>query len=191
MGCMAGRSSAGRVHACTVVYVIALRVAAILMLFIALGLGVLYAVRAQAPAAVNIPMTQAISEIQSDRVSEVVVEGDRATVRLIDGVQQRVATGGAVQSLLDAIQEYNRVKPARSIAVRYDNPYFYGWPAVAVLFGLLPIAVFVALIAGVLILIVRTRASDPYERLARLADLRDCGALTEEEFQREKRRVLG
>jgi hypothetical protein len=34
------------------------------------------------------------------------------------------------------------------------------------------------------------RAPDPYERLARIADLRDRGVLTEEEFQREKRRLL-
>ena len=64
-------------------------------------------------------------------------------------------------------------------------------PAVPNAFGLLPVAVLIALILLAAYAFARARVPDPYERLARLADLRDRAVLTEEEFQREKRKILG
>ena len=57
--------------------------------------------------------------------------------------------------------------------------------------SLLPLLVIVALVLLAAYAFARARAPERYETLARLADLRDRGAIDEEEFQREKRRILG
>lgn len=56
---------------------------------------------------------------------------------------------------------------------------------------LLPVIVLVLLVILAARSLSARRAGDRYEALARLADLRDRGVLGEDDFQREKRRILG
>ena len=61
---------------------------------------------------------------------------------------------------------------------------------VAVLGVLLPVLVLVTLILVTASIISRSSRHRRYESLARIADLRDRGVLTDDEFQREKRKLL-
>lgn len=151
----------------------------------------LYAYRSQSPAVQTVPLTQAMAEIQGGHVDEILLENDRATLTLTDGSRQQVNTGGARDPLLQAVTEYNRANPARDIRMRYEDGYPFGQTLLSVFLGLMPLIFLVALIFFAAYAFARARAPDPYERLARLADLRDRAVLTEEEFQREKRKILG
>ena len=169
----------------------AVRIVAILALVVVLGLGLLYAYRAQTPAIRTVPMTQAISDVLDDRVKDIVIENDRATLALADGTTEQTATGrDADQALLQAVSAHNRDKPGRQVTLRYANGAFEAPPVVSVLLALLPILLLAALVLFAAYVFARSRRGDAYEQLARIADLRDRGVLTEDEFQREKRRLL-
>jgi uncharacterized membrane protein len=60
----------------------------------------------------------------------------------------------------------------------------------SILLALLPILLLAALVLLAAYALSRSRRGDAYEQLARIADLRDRGVLSEDEFQREKRRLL-
>ncbi len=167
------------------------RVVAVVALVVVLGLGLLYAYRSQTPAIPTIPVTQAISDVQNDRVKDVVIENDRATLALVDGSREQTTTAGGTSSpLLEAVTEYNRQKPGRAVSIRYETSGFDGWPILSVLLALLPMLFLIALVLFAAYAFARSRRGDAYEQLARIADLRDRGVLTEDEFQREKRRLL-
>lgn len=71
-----------------------------------------------------------------------------------------------------------------------DGPSPIGGVMAAV-FAIVPLVFFVALILLAARAMARSSAGDRYDALARVADLRDRGVLSEDEFQREKRRILG
>ena len=166
---------------------------AVLILAVVLGLGLLYAYRSQTPAIPQIAMTQAIQEIQQARVSDVGIEGNRATLALVDDTREVVSLPDPVTAspLVQAVIEYNRANPSRPITLRFDQGTPFPGAAVGILLSLLPLVVLVALVVALAALLARSARSDRYERLARAADLRDRGVLTEDEFQREKRKILG
>ena len=56
--------------------------------------------------------------------------------------------------------------------------------------GFLPLFILIALIVLAASLFSRSSRTHRYDALSRLADLRDRNAITEEEFQKEKRRLL-
>lgn len=166
-----------------------LRLIAVLILVPVLGLGLLYAYRAQTPAMPTVEVTQAIGEIQADRVDEIVIENDRATLILVDGTREQTETGGT-DAVLSAATEHNRVKPGRGINVRYVYRWPFGLSPLGVVLSLVPLLVLFALIAAAAYVVLRARRVDPFARLERTAILRDRGVLTEDEFQREKSRLL-
>lgn len=169
----------------------AVRIVAILALIVVLGLALLYAYRSQAPAIRTVPMTQAISDVLDDRVRDIVIENDHATLALVDGTtEQTAAGGGADQALLQAVSAHNRDKPGRQVSLRYANGGFEAPPLLSILLALLPILLLAALVLLAAYAFSRSRRGDAYEQLARIADLRDRGVLSEDEFQREKRRLL-
>jgi len=155
-----------------------------------LGLGLLYAYRSQTPAVPTVPMTQALAAIQDGQVDQILLENDRATLTLYNGTREQTNVGSR-DVLLQAVTEYNRAHPAKDIQIRYDDRYPFGQTLFSVLLSLLPLALLIALIVLAAYALARARAPDPYERLARLADLRDRAVITEDEFQREKRKILG
>ena len=165
-------------------------VAGILLISV-IGVGVLYAYRSQVPAMPQVSYSTALSEVHEGRVRLVVIEDDRVTLSLIDGSQQQVITPDGGTGLAQAVADRNRGDPAHPIELRASN----GGPAAApfvlsVLVGLLPLLVIIALILLAAKAFASSRAPERYEALSRVADLRDRGVLTEEEFQREKRRIL-
>jgi len=153
----------------------------------------LYAYRAQTPALATVPITQAVQEIQQGRVSEVSIEGGTATLTFTDGTHERAHVPDNVQTdpIEDAVTSWNRSNPQRQIALRRQS----GQPAalnivLSVLLSLLPLILIVLFIVLVTVGLLRARSPSDYDRLARAADLRDRGVLTEDEFQREKRKIL-
>jgi len=165
-------------------------IALLLMVFVG-GLGLLYAYRSQSPTIPTVPLTQAITDIQNGSVDQILLENDRATLTFTLGSREQTFVGGSRDVLLQAVTEYNRAHPAKDIQMRVDDRYPFGQTLLSVVLGLLPLVFLIALVLFAAYAFARARAPDPYERLARLADLRDRGVITEDEFQREKRKVLG
>ena len=161
-------------------------VAAILLVFV-LGIGLLYAYRSQTPAVPPVPYPAALSAVQEGRVRSVAIEDGQATLTFVDGTRQQTAIPDNGQALVQMISEYNRANSAHPVDLAINN----GGPGVApVLIGLLPMLLLVALVLLGATALTRSRAPHRYDALSRLADLRDRGVVTEEEFQREKRRLL-
>jgi len=165
----------------------------LLILLVALGVALLYAYRAQSPSTETVSYGQLLTEIQSGQVRAVTVEGNRATITLSDGTKQQATLPDQDQTLARAVSDRNQTDPAHPIGLRYEqsSSLGFGVAPLAVLLGLLPVLVIIALILLTAAAFGRARAPHRYELLARLADLRDRGAISEEEFEREKRRVLG
>ena len=164
------------------------------LLIVVLGLGLLYAYRSQSPATPTIPITQAVTDIQRGHVREVVYEGNHATLTLEDGTREQANAPfgpGRQDQLADAVVMFNQQSPSRPITLRTESagPEFAP-PLFGLLAASLPLLFLVLLVILGARIIAASRAPDPYERLERIANLRDRGVLSEEEFQREKRRLL-
>ncbi len=164
---------------------------ALVVVVVFVGLALLYAYRSQTPAVLTVPMTQALTEIQNGQVDQILLENDRVTLTLYSGTREQTNVGGSRDVLLQAVTEYNRAHPAKDIQVRADDRFPFGQTLAGALLALLPLLFVVVIVLFAAYTFARARAPDPYERLARLADLRDRAVLTEEEFQREKRKILG
>ena len=168
-----------------------LGVIAAITLVVVLGLGLLYAYRSQTPATQTVPIPQAIQDVQSGRVQQIDFEDDRATVTLNDGRREQVVTpNGPGDPLTGAALAYNASNPTRQIALRRQPSSPGAGLLLSILFSLLPLLVLIALVLLAALAFARARRSDAYEQLERIANLRDRGVLTEDEFQREKRRLL-
>lgn len=170
-----------------------------LLFLLVLGFGGLYAYRAQTPPIQQVPVTQVVSAVQAGRVTAVEFAGIHATVTYVDNTrQQTTVVNGSSDLLAAAVNEYNASHSVSKIRVDYvaDTSGFVS--ALPVLVGFLgtfvPILVFVLLFLAVVRRLTSTSAASErghrYEWLARLAELRDRGVLTDEEFQREKKRLL-
>ena len=171
----------------------------IAVLAVTLGIGLLYAYRAQSPAFQQIPVSTAITEIQAGQVQGILIQDDQATLNLNDGTMQLVTTGDRGASIARAVNDANqsRVPSIRPIALHYENGVAlgsgFGLSGVAILAILLTLLLPIFLVVLIVLAAMKMSRSAVGRRadvLKRLADLRDRGALTEEEFQREKARVL-
>ena len=166
-----------------------LGVAAALLLIVVLALGLLYAYRAQSPAIPTVPYPAALGAIQDPSLRSVEIEDGRATLNFADGRRQQSMTPDNGDALARAVEDRNRADPSHPIDLRFSsglapNP---AAPFVLVLLPMLILAIPLTIAAWAL---ARSRAPQRYEALSRLADLRDRGVLTEDEFLREKRRFL-
>lgn len=169
-----------------------LRIGLVAILLVLLGVALLYGYKVQSPAAEHIALSGAIAEVQQGRVRAITISADQAMILLADGRTQFVSMGEhSGEVLLGAVAEHDRGDPSHAIEVRYEHqaPMFGVGLAFAIA-GLLPLLFIVALILFAAYVMGRSRAGRRYELLARMADLRDRGALTEEEFQCEKARAL-
>ncbi len=160
-----------------------------LLLVVVLGIALLYAYRAETPAQEAVPYGRVLTELQEGQLRSVVIEGDRATVTLADGRTQQTATPGDDQ-LTRAILERNRADPAHAVTLRYQQGSPSVWLPLMMGMGFLPLLVLIALIVLAASLFSRSSRTHRYDTLSRLADLRDRNAITEDEFQHEKRRLL-
>ena len=170
----------------------ALRTALLTLLLVVLGVGLLYAYRSQAPAIPTVPISQAVQDIQAGRVKIVTEVESKATLDLTDGTKEQtnLPDNAKADPLQDAVTAYNQQNPTRPIALRYEAQSTTWTVIGSVLLSLLP----VFLIAGFFVMLARGAMRgvqpDRAAQLERLATLRDRGVLTEDEFQKEKRRVL-
>ena len=164
----------------------------VLLVFIALfviGVGLLYAYRSQTPAVPSVSLTQVLSEIQDGRVRAVTIEGNRATVVLADGrTEQTTVPNGDL--VVRAVTDRNQADPAHQIALRFSQTSPDFSVASSIFLSFLPLLLVIALILLAASVLARARGPQRYELLARLGDLKDRGVISEEEFQREKRRLL-
>jgi hypothetical protein len=167
-----------------------LRLLLVLIALFVLGLGLLYAYRSQTPAVPSVSLAKVLSDIQDGRVRAVTIEGDRATVVLTDGpTEQTTAPNGDV--LMRAVSDRNRaVGTAQQIALRYSQTSQDFSVVGSIFLSVLPLLLLVGLILLAASALARSRVPQRYELLARLGDLKDRGVITEEEFLREKRRLL-
>ncbi|MGH2500075.1 MAG: SHOCT domain-containing protein [Candidatus Limnocylindria bacterium] len=164
------------------------RIGVLAALVVVLVIGLLYVYRGQAPAAEQISYEVALTEIEAGRVRSVAMERDSATLTLDDGTRQHVTLDGRGDDLVRAITEQNAREPGRVAELRFEQG-----PASNLFFSvvsLLPLLLLAALVLSAAHLIDRGRMGRRYEILAKVAELRDRGALTEEEFKREKDRIL-
>lgn len=131
------------------------RNAALTVLLVLLGLALLYAYRAQAPAVSQIASTEAIAEVQSGQVRRVTIQGDGATLELRTGVKQQTRVPAQSDPLAKAILDYNAAHPGDQVELRYDSETTSFGPIGAVVLSLLP----VVLIGGFFYFVMRRAAS--------------------------------
>ena len=100
------------------------RIAALVLLLIVLGLGLLYAYRSQAPAVPQVDLTQAVQNINAGRVRAVTIAGNKATLEFRDSPTHREQTTIPEPDtvILPAISSYNAANPAQAIELRYTDP---------------------------------------------------------------------
>ncbi len=166
-----------------------LRLLLVLIVLFVVGLGLLYAFRSQTPAVPTASFAQVLRDIQDGRVRAVTIEGNRATVVLTDGGTEQTTVPNA-DAVVRAIADRNQADPAHQIELRFaqTSPDFS--VGSSILLSVLPLLLLVALILLGASAFARSRVPQRYELLARLGDLKARGVITEEEFQREKRRLL-
>jgi hypothetical protein len=167
-----------------------IRVLLALVALMVLGLGLLYAYRAQTPAVPEVSLSQALTELQQGRVRAVTIEGNRATFNLIDGRTEQTSVPLPPDLLVRAVAERNQADPAHPIDLRFSQTSQDFSVVGSIFLSVLPLLVLVALILLAASAFSRSRRPQRYELLARLGELKDRGVLTDEEFQREKRRLL-
>jgi hypothetical protein len=171
-----------------VAVILRLLLALIVLFFI--GLGVLYAYRAQNPAVPTVSLAQVLTDIQDGRVRAVTIEGNRATVVLADGRTEQTTIPEPDTVLSRAVTDRNQADPAHQIELRFTQTSPDFSVGLSIFLSILPLLLLVALILLAASAFARSRGPQRYELLARLGDLKARGVITEEEFQREKRRVL-
>lgn len=163
----------------------------VLVLLVFAGIALLYAYRAQAPAVKEMPYAAAVAQVEQGLAQRVVVSNDRARITLRDGKELEVRIPERDGALRRAVIEWNQANPSRTTELRDEQGLPTLGLAGSVVLSLLPIALLGLLILLAARQLVRANAPDRYEALSRLADLRDRGVLSEDEFQREKKRLLG
>ncbi len=129
-----------------------LRLAALALLLVVMGIALLYAYRAQSPSAAQVPMSQAIAEIQSGQVKAVAIAGDQTTLVLRDGTHQVATVGVPSDSLKKVVLDYNATAPPERfvvLSIQNEAPSF--GVVGSVLLSLLP----VFLIFGLVVVVVR------------------------------------
>ena len=166
-----------------------LGVAAALLLVVFLGIGLLYAYRSQSPAIPTVPYSAMVNGLQTGRVRMIEIEDGRATLTFIDGTRQQSTAPDNGDALARAVQDHNSADPAHSIDLRVSSGSAPN-TGISVVFMLLPVLILAVPLVFAASVFARARAPQRYESLSRLADLRDRGVITEDEFLREKRRLL-
>jgi len=160
---------------------------AALLLTAVLAIALLYAYRSQTPAVPTVPYTAAQVAIDSGRLRSVVIEDGRAHLTFVDGTRQDAVLPDDGQPLARAITDHNRADPAHPVDVIFGA----GSTSVALPYFLIPLLLLAVLVVLTAWAFARGRVQDRYVALSRVADLRERGVLSEEELQREKRRILG
>ena len=106
-----------------------------------MGVALLYAYRAQSPASAPVPISQAISEIQSGQVKSVGISGDQAIIDLKDGQTHQVTTVGTPSDAFEKVlTDYNATHDASQQIIWSKNKDSQTFGIIgSVLLSLLPV----------------------------------------------------
>lgn len=92
----------------------------LILLLIVMGLGLLYAYRAQAPAVPPIAYTEAVQEINAGRVSKVTIVANKATLDLRNGEKRQLALPDRPDVFQKLLDDYNTANPSRQMVIEYQ-----------------------------------------------------------------------
>jgi hypothetical protein len=97
------------------------RVAAVVLLLVILGLGLLYAYRSQTPSLPQVDIAQAMQDISAGRVRAVTVSGSAATLEFRDSPSHRERTTVPQPDnvLSPAVAQYNAANPSQAVELRF------------------------------------------------------------------------
>jgi ATP-dependent Zn protease len=97
------------------------RVAALVLLLIVLGLGLLYAYRSQAPSVPEVDVSTALQDINSGRVRAITIVANKATLEFRDiAARKEQTTLPQPDSVLaPTVAGYNATHPSQPIELRY------------------------------------------------------------------------
>jgi len=88
-----------------------------------MGIALLYAYRAQSPAAESISVGTAIEELQSGRVKAVAILGNQASITLADGTKQQALLSDRDDIFAKAVTDYNTANPpSKRVDLKYEQP---------------------------------------------------------------------
>ncbi|MEK7860801.1 MAG: AAA family ATPase, partial [Chloroflexota bacterium] len=117
-----------------------------------MGVALLYAYRAQSPAAKEIDFSDALARVDRGEVSKISVSANKATLELRDGAQRlQVQLPDRDEQLAKTVNDYNRANPTRAVALKYEQESATFGLIGSVLLSLLP----VLLIGGFFIYMMR------------------------------------
>lgn len=163
---------------------------AVPLLVVLLGVGLLYAYRAQSPATKVITLSDALARVDQGQVKTVTLNNNtRATIQANDGTLYQVTLTGD-DTFTKAVNDYNASHPGHQVTVTAEPQSPTLGLIGSVILSLLPLALLIGLVLLAAAAIGRARSGDRYEALLHAADLRDRGVLSQDEFEREKRRIL-
>src|SRR5207244_1709214 len=111
------------------------------LLLVVMGVALLYAYRAQSPAAKDMVYSDAVARIQRGEVSKIAVTGNKATVELRDG-QQRFQVNLPDRDegkFASAVDDYNRQNPSKPVELKYEQESATFGLIGSVLLSLLPV----------------------------------------------------
>jgi hypothetical protein len=133
------------------------RVAALVLLLIVLGLGLLYAYRSQAPSQPEVNVSQAVQDINAGRVRAITIVANKATLEFTDSPAHKEQTTLPEPDgvLMPAVSGYNATHPSQPIELRYVQDSQAFGVLGSILLSLLP----VLLIGGFFYYTMRARSA--------------------------------
>lgn len=90
------------------------------LLLVVMGLALLYAYRSQTPAVPQVPVTQAVRDVQAGRVRSIVITNTTAVLTLRDGTREQTVVPQANNVLVDAVTAYNAANTRDQVELRYE-----------------------------------------------------------------------
>ena len=109
------------------------------VVLIFMGLALLYAYRAQAPAVQAVAYSQAIREINSGQVRKVTITGNRATLELLNIEKHETIVPQPPAALEKTVSDYNAANPTRTIVFEFQSDSSGFQVLLSILLSLLPV----------------------------------------------------
>jgi ATP-dependent Zn protease len=99
------------------------RVAAIVLLLVVLGLGVLYAYRSQAPSVPEVDVSTALQDTNASRVRAITIIANKATLEFRDSPAHKEQTTVPQPDtvLAPAVADYNAAHPSQPIELKFEG----------------------------------------------------------------------
>ena len=95
-------------------------VGALALLLVVMGLGLLYAYRAQSPSVQPIVYSEAVRAINTGQIRKVTIVGNEATIEILSGEKQRLTLPDRPEAFQKVLDDYNVANPTRPITIEYQ-----------------------------------------------------------------------